>query len=559
MSSPSPRLTLRPYQVECVDAVMHALRSDVKRPAVVLPTGAGKTVCFSEVCRQFLAWVKRRVLVLAHRTELIEQAAAKIRMMLAGTGLRVGIVKGQRNEIYADVIVASVQSLATERRRNMLTGVGLIIVDECHHAAAPTYRTIMDHFACPAVGFTATMTRGDSLALGEIWTDVVYTRGIAEMIRDGFLCSIRGVRVMVPDLDLRKVRRMHGDYSEKALGAALEGSLAPQAIARAWTEHAAELPGLLFAPTVASARLMADTLAESGFRTGLVYGAMPAIERARALDDFREGKVQILANCMVLTEGTDLPMATVAAIARPTTNQGLYVQMVGRVLRPHPGKVKALTLDLVGASAKHSLMSPVDLFGESVKELDRDLVETLCPDCGTYGCECALDEIDLTDDAGGDDQVWIDGELEAVEVDLFHGSASAWQRTTGTSTWFIRAGERYIALVPGERGTDWDVVWMYRYASGPGNAGWVARGVPELGYAMAYAEGAVTDHEKATAEKDRSWRAQPAPAKMRAHAAQILGADYRRRMSRGEIDALITQAEASARIDPAQMMRLGRS
>lgn len=550
----TPGFSPRPYQREAVRAVLDALAAGQTRPAVVLPTGAGKTVVFSQVIRDWIEWARYgrvrdpRVLVLAHRAELLEQAAEKIRAVCPD--LKVGTVKAGVNQVYADVVVASTQTLASEKRRAAIKGVGLIIVDECHHATAATYRKILEHYQCPAVGFTATMSRGDDAALGDIWQDIVYKRDIAEMIRDGYLCGVRGVRVQVPDLDLRRVKRLAGDYSEAALGAALEGSLAPQLIAKAWNEHASGKQGLLFAPTVSSAEFIAAELVAQGISAELVHGAMKTDDRAAALDRFRNGKVQVLANCMVLTEGTDLPMAEVIAVARPTTNQALYVQMVGRGLRLYPGKQRATVLDLVGATAKHSLMSPVKLFGEQLDALDKDVVE-LDP------AELAeLEEIELlreqeAGEAVGAGQVWIEGDLEAIEVDLFHGSASAWQRTHA-GVWFLPAGDRFIALVRGEAGTGWDVVWMHKYRHGV--SGWVARGMPDLGYAMATAEGNVQPGEELTTSRDRAWKAK-APSEKTVALAQRYGIEVHSLMRAGEVSALITLVEASRRIDPVQVAR----
>lgn len=543
-------LPLRDYQRECVDAIRGALAGGMRRPATVLPTGAGKTVVFSHLS---VEWMRdnpgRRVLILAHRTELIEQAARKVHDV--APGLRVGIVKAERNETLAPVIVASVQTLASENRRLMLRDVGLIIVDECHHATASTYLAILTHYgalgdqrahgSAVAVGFTATMVRGDGSALGDVWQDVVYSRSIGEMIGAGYLERPRGLRVQVDDLDLTKVRKSAGDYRDSDLDDAITDSLAPEAIAKAIDEHAPGAPGFIFAPGVESAQVIGEAVIDAGYPTALVHGKTPKDERADIIERFTSGDLQFLSNCGIFTEGTDLPRAETCVIARPTLNPGLYQQMVGRVLRPYPGKSGALVLDVVGASARHDLLTRVELFGESV-EIKGEKVE---PDENDD-----LDEqIDLSEwdtDIGRDVDPGANGPLVAHEVDLFHGSTSLWLRTYG-GVWFIPAGDRYVAIVKGVGG--YDVTTMHRYRAGTGR--WVegATGVADLSYAMAWAEREVTPQERATALKDRSWRAKR-PSDAQRDLATRYGVILTDEMRSGEASNAITVAMASSRIDP---------
>lgn len=534
-----PTLRLRDYQVETVDAVVSALDRGVEGAAVVLPTGAGKSLIIGATAARPEVQKRGRVLVLAHREELQDQNAQKARM--ADPNLRVGIVQAGRNEVLADVVMGSVQTLRHESRLRQLTDVGLIVVDECHHATADSYRKIMDWYKVPRVGFTATMTRADKSALGEVWTDVVYSKDIAWMIRRGYLCAVDGKRVKVAGLDLAKVKRMHGDYSEKALGEAIEGSMAPGAVARAYVEHASGRQGILFAPTVSSAEVFASALAEQGVKVETIHGKLATEARRAMLQRFRDGTTTILSSVGVLTEGTDLPMAEVAIMCRPTTNVGLYVQCVGRVLRLHPGKSRALVLDLVGVTSKLSLVSPVQLFGDDADEIERDVLDM---------------ERDETDEEAGDSGVHLlDGPLEAEDVDLFHGSQSAWLRTHD-GTWFLPAGSRFIALIPAESGVGWHVVAMNRYMQG--DSRWVARDVPELGYAMSYAEGDVTKAELASVEKERSWRGMRPDHKIMKYARSI-GVKVRAGDTMGAIQSGITQVEGSRRIDPLQRARMTKA
>jgi superfamily II DNA or RNA helicase len=518
-------IRMRDYQEEAVAAVERAWSDGVDRPAVVLPTGTGKTVVFAHLATHAVG--SGRVLVLAHRDELVQQAAAKLRSV---TGERVGVVQAGQDETDAPVAVASVQTLAAERRRERLTDVRTMIIDEAHHATARTYRTIMGYYACRAVGFTATMARGDGARLGDVWQKIVYQRDIVTMIRKGHLADVRGIRVRVPDLDLSNVSTRGGDYAEGQLGSALADSLAPETVAQAYAEHAAGLPAVLFAPTVETAHLFAAALAADGVRVGVVTGGTPVAERRRTLADFDAGRLDVLSNCMVLTEGFDSPRAQVAILARPTASAPLYVQMVGRVLRPYPGKAQALVLDVVGASGAHALATLATLAG-SRQVTPKDGQSFLA----------ALDDAEAVPTPRPEVEGYA-GPVEAAEVDLFAGSRQAWLRTHG-GYWVVPAGERYICLIPTSSGT-YDVAWYGRRSGG----GWIARDVPDIGYAMAWGEGDITDDEQLYAAKARGWRKRPVTDKARAY-AHSLGIVAPERARGGDVGDLITIELASRRID----------
>lgn len=560
-------LAPRPYQAEAIDASLTALWGPRQLHSVagVLPTGSGKTVVFCGVGGRYTTEVEpgKRVLVLAHRTELVEQAADEFRSVIPGA--TVGIVQANRNETLAQFVVASVQTLAGrsgEQRMRMIRDVGLIIVDECHHAAAKSYRAVAGFYGvgerggAKQLGVTATLSRGDGLALGEVFQDVVFESTIAEMVRDGWLVRPRGLRVWVDDLDLSRVRRSRGDYSEGDLGRAIEESQTPEAVARALQEHAPCDPTIVFAPTVASAEAIRAAVEAAGFTTGLVHGEMPRRDRAAVLDDFRAGRVQVLCNCMVLTEGTNLPLATVCVIARPTTHHGLYIQMAGRVLRPHPGKTGALILDVVGASQKHSLQAHVELFGEDA------LPDDETPKAKRKGDELDDDELTTLDDMlagdGLDRSHYGVANIITEEVDLFHSSQNSWQRTKG-GAWFLDAGTRYIVVHPTVRSTPgtWDVSSVEAYRAGPDAARWVVEGVPDLAYARGWGEDEMTKKERALLTRDAKWRLRVPDVKLRTAASQW-GIVVVPGMTAGEVSAQITVAMASRRLDAA-FARLGGS
>jgi superfamily II DNA or RNA helicase len=556
---------MRDYQRECVEAVERAWEGGMRRPGVVLPTGAGKTVVFAHaIDRWRRANVGRRALVVAHRHELIEQAASKLRSVMPGT--RVGVVKANRNETLYPVVVASIQTLIQQSRRRQLLDVGLIVVDEAHHAAAPTYVTVLEHFGAlgagqdgaKALGVTATMVRGDDKALGEIWQDVVYSRSIAEMIAEGWLVRPRGIRVRVQDLDLGGVRKYRGDYSETALGAALEDSLAPEAVAKAMAEHAmlpdgTVRPTLLFAPLVRTAELFRDALRDAGFSAEVLSGKSTPEERERVLESFKRRDVQIVCNAMLFTEGTDLPLVSCLVIARPTLNPGLYVQMVGRALRPDIGKDDALVLDVVGVAQRHRLAVPVDLFGtESADGLEDGGIIGDAEFESEFEDESKIEQSALSLDDF--EPSWRNGPIVSEHIDLFHGSDSVWLRTSGAGVWFLAPGERYIAILPGQAG-GYDVVTMHQTRRG--DSKWIAQGVESLSYAMGWAEDSVTAAERRLTTREQSWRA-TTPTTEQRRLAKRLGIEIQRGMTAGELRSRCMVVAATFRIDPGIPAYLAR-
>jgi superfamily II DNA or RNA helicase len=431
--------TPRPYQLDAIEALRQGWASGKNRVAVVLPTGAGKTVVFSHLAHQMLDSLGgRRALVIAHREELIEQAASKL--LAVDPMLRVGIVKAQRDDHHdADVIVASVQTLAVARRREAIRDIGLIIVDECHHAAAPSYMEVLRHFGAwdgvPVAGFTATMTREDG-GLAEVWEDVVFRLDILDMISDGYLCDVRGKAITVDTLDLNKVKTRGGDLVDGQLGKALEDSGALDAIAKAYVDHAADRAGVVFTPTVATAQAAAESLRAVGIKAAPVWGDMGRDERRATLARYTAGEVQVLTNCMVLTEGFDAPHTSCIVVARPTKSPGLYVQMVGRGLRPAPGKRDALLLDVMGAASRHKLASMVDL-------TEREI--------GQHESGKSLREV-AEEHVAAEKRRTLAARVEAEEINLFGSSAIRWLRTPD-GVWFIRLTSAMFLFLQRDPGT----------------------------------------------------------------------------------------------------------
>lgn len=375
-------LQLRDYQRDAVAAINTAEQRGVRRPLVVHPTGTGKTVTFAHV----IASRPGRSIVLVHRDELAQQAVDKIQ--LVAPELTVGIVKAERDEHGADVVVASVQTASRDNRLARLTGFDTVVCDEAHHAPAPSWRKTLEHLGSfedigpLTIGFTATPER-DKGALG-VWQEVVHYRSIREMIYADYLVPITG-QTVVTDADLTHVGVNRGDFVEADLGHELERSGALAQIADAYVEYAKDRKGVAFCPTVSTAHGLAQQLLNRGIAAEGLDGATPIDERRAILHRLHTGETQVVTNCAVLTEGFDEPSIDCIVVARPTRFHGLYVQMVGRGTRKHPGKTDLLVLDVTGASTRHDLVAVIDLGldpSSSAKKSDRPGAGYQCSACG---------------------------------------------------------------------------------------------------------------------------------------------------------------------------------
>jgi superfamily II DNA or RNA helicase len=506
----SQTLQLRPYQREAIDAVQAAWADGMQRPAVVLATGMGKTVVFSRMAAEHIAAEGTRVVILVHRDELADQTLDKLKQ--TEPDLFIGKVKAAADQIAADVMVCSVQTLARETRFNRLMDsqakcgkVGLVIVDECHHAAAVSYRNILAGLGCysgmpgtKAVGFTATLARGDGQGLGDVWEDAVYTRSPLWAMAKGHLVDVKSKLVDVDTLHLGDVKRSKGDYQAKDLGDAMMEAGGPQIIRKVLEEHASDRRSpIVFTPTVEVARATAEALGDAAY----VHGGTPREERLNIYRRFRTGEVRTLVNCMVLTEGADFPFADCAVIARPTKSQPLFIQMVGRVLRPSPatGKDDALVLILAGEGG--SLCTLVDLepgFKDGGAEVQDG--ETLAE---AYEREESRKESRVP--AGS-----LRFELRHRDVDLFKASpAYSWLRTHA-GVQFIPLGDNgEILLWPSAEPEKWDVA----YAPPRGKWERLHTGL-DLGMAMAWAETEASDRSTLNMTKSAAWRKKPASPKL---------------------------------------------
>jgi ATP-dependent helicase IRC3 len=419
--------TLRPYQGEGLDAIATSLQQGANRVLLKAPTGTGKTVTFAAILEHppIKAWLQqfpenqRRMLVIAHREELLDQAAAKI--AAANPGLTVSVEQADRYaHAFSDVVVASIQTLAARnyvRLRRLLRdhAFRIVIIDEAHHAAAATYRTALAHLGflplaaestednaeaatfedvakmeellrgwdarAPKdrllVGVTATPNRSDAIGLGCVFQTIAYSYGLRDAINDGWLVPIVAWSVST-DACLDEVRTNRGEFNQRELADTVNTPTRNGLAVAAWIDQAYGRQTLAFTVDVQHAHDLAEAFRRAGVDAKAVSGETPKEERRELLERFRRGQLTVLANCMVLTEGTDLPTASCILHAKPTKSATLYEQMTGRGLRVHPQdpagpprlatkgpflKPDCVVIDLVDVARKHSLQTAPVLYG----------------------------------------------------------------------------------------------------------------------------------------------------------------------------------------------------
>lgn len=360
-------MELRPYQKEAVQAVETEWNSGHKKTLLVLPTGTGKTICFATVAKNAVQTGKK-VLILAHRDELLNQAQDKI---ATATGLSCAKEKGPETSLdsFYRITVGSVQTLMRPKRLEKFspTEYQTIIVDEAHHALAESYQRVLHHFPdADVLGVTATPERQNVQCLGEYFDSIAYEYTLPQAIHDGYLCKIKALTIPL-NLDIQGVKQSAGDYSAGQLGDALEPYL--EQIATEMEKYCQDRKTVVFLPLVATAQKFRDILNQHGFRAAEVNGE--STDRAEILKDFEDGKYNVLCNAMLLTEGWDCPSVDCVIMLRPTKIRALYCQCVGRGTRLYPGKDHLLLLDFLWNTVKHDLCRPASLICKKQEVADK--------------------------------------------------------------------------------------------------------------------------------------------------------------------------------------------
>lgn len=372
-------MELRPYQEAARQAIHTQWNSGVQRTLLVLPTGTGKTIVFAAVVEDAVR-AGRRVLILAHRGELLDQAADKIRR---STGLASAVEKAESSCLgsWYRVVVGSVQSLQRPQRLEQFPHdyFGTIVIDEAHHAITDGYRRVLDWFPeADVLGVTATPDRGDMRNLGEVFGSLAYEYKLTEAIRDGFLCRIMA-QTLPLKLDISTVGMSGGDYAVGELGGALDPYL--DQIAAEMARYCKDRKTVVFLPLIKTSQKFRDILNAHGFNAAEVNGQ--SADRAEVLADFEAGKYNVLCNSMLLTEGWDCPSVDCVVVLRPTKVRSLYSQMVGRGTRLSPGKKDLLLLDFLWLTDRHELCRPADLICEDravAQQMTDNLAAAACPE-----------------------------------------------------------------------------------------------------------------------------------------------------------------------------------
>ncbi|MGI6751104.1 MAG: DEAD/DEAH box helicase [Anaerovoracaceae bacterium] len=372
-------MELRPYQIEAKNAIRSEWDKGVDRTLLVLPTGTGKTIVFAKLIQELVEDGKR-ALVLAHRGELLDQAANKL---ATATGLGCATEKAELSSLgtWFRVVVGSVQSLMREKRLKQFPKdhFDAIIVDEAHHVLSDSYQRVLEHFDAKVLGVTATPDRGDMRNLGSYFESLAYEYTLPKAIREGYLSPIKAQTIPLK-LDLTGVAQQSGDFKAADLGSALDPYL--HQIAEEMTKYCMNRKTVVFLPLIKTSQKFAQILQEKGFNAAEVNGE--SRDRAEILKGFDTGEYNVLCNSMLLTEGWDCPSVDCVVVLRPTKIRSLYCQMVGRGTRlsQDTGKTDLLLLDFLWHTERHELCHPAHLIcdnNEIAKKMTENIVDAGCP------------------------------------------------------------------------------------------------------------------------------------------------------------------------------------
>lgn len=354
-------MELRPYQQEAREAVEQDWKSGIKRTLLVLPTGCGKTIVFAKIVEDCVR-EGRRVLILAHRAELLEQAADKLSR---STGLKCAVEKAEESCLgsWFRVVVGSVQSMQRPKRLQQFERdyFDTIVIDEAHHCISDGYQTVLQYFSeADILGVTATPDRGDMRNLGSYFENLAYEYTLPKAIKEGYLVPIKALTIPLK-IDMSGVGMQSGDFKAGDIGTVLDPYL--QSIADEMIKYCMDRKTVVFLPLVKTSQKFCQILNEKGFAAAEVNGNSQ--DREEILSDYENGKYNVLCNSMLLTEGWDCPEVDCVIVLRPTKVRSLYCQMVGRGTRLYPGKDHLLLLDFLWHTERHELCHPASLICEN--------------------------------------------------------------------------------------------------------------------------------------------------------------------------------------------------
>ena len=381
-------MELRPYQVEARDSIKREWQDGKQKTLLVLPTGTGKTIVFASVTQDCVI-AGGRVLILAHRGELLDQASDKI---FKTTGLKCAVEKAEQSclDSWYRVVVGSVQTLMRDKRLAQFPSdyFDYIIIDEAHHALSYSYLKILKHFSqAKVLGVTATPDRGDMRNLGQVFESLAYEYTLPQAIRDGYLSPIKAVTIPLK-LDLSGVATQAGDFKASDIDTALDPYL--YQIADEMKKYCTDRKTVVFLPLIKTSQKFTDILNSKGFHAIEVNGNSD--NREEALKAFDAGTYNVLCNSMLLTEGWDCPSVDCIIVLRPTKIRSLYCQMVGRGTRLCDGKDHLLLLDFLWHTERHELCHPASLICTS-DEVAKKMTDNLA---GAAGRPTDIEEAEET-------------------------------------------------------------------------------------------------------------------------------------------------------------------
>lgn len=605
-------MNLFPEQIEALDAIERALEAGQNRQLLKMPTGTGKTVTFAELLKRLRSWVdsfKRRGalwLVIAHREELLDQAADKIRRQ--NPGLMVDIEQGDRRASrYADCVIASIQTLSARKYARLeqllrFHAFRIVVVDEAHHSAAATYRTVLARLGflpkadesesgeteaathddvvlmqqalegwdavAPKdrllLGVTATPNRSDAIGLGCVYQTIVYNYELKTAIERGRLVPIVPWVIETAE-SLDDVRTKRGEFVTKDLSEAVNTERRNDLAVESWQLHAAGQSTIAFTVDVQHAHDLADRFKRAGVNAAAVSGETPKDERRDILSSYTKGGVQVITNCMVLTEGTDLPRTGCILHAKPTKSATLYEQMTGRGLRTFPGKDQCVVIDMVDIARKHSLQTAAVLYGlppglvtkgEELEALKRKLDE-LREKYKTFDFEQLAGRFTLQEllDRASTFDIWAIPSLGAFGA----GRAFTWIKI-GADTYRLQypwADGIEILEVSRDLLNKWQVVCTIRPNPAPRSSvrpptrqRTLATGVAESDAAAGLAESFILQERRSVAKMktpDATWRPTPASEKQLGLLARWQVPHNPRTITKGEASDLLDLASSRRR------------
>lgn len=544
----SGAVEIRDYQERALAAIETTRAAGKHAALIVQPTGTGKTITFSELVRRW----RLPTLILAHREELLTQARDKLQLLWPEVD--VGIVGGGYDESGHQVTIASVQAVSRPKRLAYLAraGIGLMVIDEAHHSPAATYRRVIE--ACHAgepggaflLGVTATPDRTDGKMLDALYGEPAFVVSLPAMVRDGYLCDLRGLQVRT-ETDLDAVKTRMGDFAEDQLAAAVNTQLRNEQIVEAYHLHAPDRLALAFAASVKHAYDLAESFREQGVSAVALDGETPRDLRQQILSDYAAGRVRVVCNVGVLTEGFDAPETACVILARPTQSRSLYVQMVGRGTRQAPGKRDCLVLDIADNTTRHSLISLPTLIGRkgyvddaTIGADDGGINENEDDEQATERAPTQERLFSLRDELCAD--LGPSGRVVIRDVDLL-GRSFAWQplgdgnyRLTLTGRretfWLVLHDAGYVA------GIVWPDGYRQRLTSQPATLDWAQLLAEQAAAQVRDGRGHFLD--------DRApWRSQPATASQLAKLRHLHVRVPREGLTRGAASELIGAALAA--------------